>query len=39
MPKNVEFVNFKIYERKIKSQFIIYANFENTLVKENAEEY
>ena len=28
MPKNGEFFKFKNYERKIKSPFIIYADFE-----------
>ena len=27
MPKNGEYVIFKNYERKIKSQFIVYADF------------
>ena len=44
MPKKVEYVRFKNYERKIKSPFIIYADFESILVaetngKQNPEEY
>ena len=35
MLKKGEFVKFKNYERKIKSPFIIYADFESTLVPEN----
>ena len=36
MPKKGEFVKFKNYERKkIKSLFIIYADFESILVPEN----
>ena len=35
MPKKGEYVNFKNYERKIKSQFIIYAFFESILVQEH----
>ena len=35
MPKNSEYVKFKNYERKIKSQFIIYADFESILVQED----
>ena len=34
MLKKGEFVKFKNYERKIKSPFIIYANFESILVPE-----
>ena len=34
MPKKVEYVKFKNYERKIKSPFIIYADFESILVPE-----
>ena len=37
MPKKGEFVKFKNYERKIKSLFIIYADFESILVTENNE--
>ena len=32
MPKKGEFVQFKNYQRKIKSPFIIYADFESILV-------
>ena len=44
MPKNGAQVKFKNYERKIKSPFIIYADFESTLVsedngKQNLEEF
>ena len=35
MPKKGEFVKFKNDERKIKSPFIIYADFEIILVPEN----
>ena len=35
MPKKVEFVKFKNYERKINSPFIVYADFESILVPEN----
>ena len=35
MPKKDEYVKFKNYERKIKSQFMIYADFENFLEPEN----
>ena len=35
MPKNGDFVEFKNYERKIKSPFIICAYFESILVSEN----
>ena len=35
MPKKGEYVKFKIYERKIKSQFIIYTDFESILLPEN----
>ena len=35
MPKNVAYVKFKNYERKIKSPFIIYADFESILVPDN----
>ena len=34
MPKKIEYVKFKYYERKITSPFIIYANFESILVPE-----
>ena len=34
MPKKGEYVKFKNYERKIKSPYIIYADFENILVPE-----
>ena len=37
MPKKGKFVKFKNYERKIKSPFIIYADFESILVLENSE--
>ena len=44
MPKNGAQVKFKNYERKIKSPFTIYADFESTLVsedngKQNPEEF
>ena len=35
MSKKGEYVRFKNYERKIKSPFIIYADFESILVLEN----
>ena len=35
MPKKGEFVKFKNYERKIKSPFMIYADFESILVPED----
>ena len=35
MPKKGEYVKFKNYEGKIKSPFIIYADFEGILVPEN----
>ena len=35
MSKKYEFVNFKIDERNIKSQFIVYRDFESNLVQEN----
>ena len=39
MPKIGEYVKFKIYERKMKSPFIIYADFESTIVpKGNGEQ-
>ena len=37
MHKKGEFVKFKNYERKIKSPFIIYANFESILMPEKIE--
>ena len=37
MPQNVEYVKFKNYGRKIKSQFMIYADFESILVPKNNE--
>ena len=44
MPKKEEYVKFKKYERKIRSPFIIYADFESILVpednrKQNPEEF
>ena len=35
MHKKGEYVKFKNYERKIKSPFIIYADFGSILVPEN----
>ena len=35
MPKKGEYFKFKYYERKRKSPFIIYANFESILVPED----
>ena len=35
MPKNDECFKFRNYERKIKSPFIIYTEFEGSLVSEN----
>ena len=35
MPKKGECVKFKNYERKIKSPFITYADFESISVPEN----
>ena len=35
MPKSGEHVKFKIFERKIASPFLIYADFESILVPEN----
>ena len=35
MPKKGESIKFKNYERKIKSPFIIYADFESILVPED----
>ena len=37
MPKKSEYVKFKNYERKIKSSFIIYADFESILLPEENE--
>ena len=37
MPKKGEYVKFKNYERKIKSSFIIYADFESILLPEKNE--
>ena len=37
MPKKGEHVRFKNYQRKIKSPFIIYADFESTLLSEDNE--
>ena len=37
MSKKTKYVKFKSYERKIKSPFMIYADFENILVPENNE--
>ena len=37
MHKKGEFLKFKNYERKIKSPFIIYANFESILMPEKIE--
>ena len=37
MDKKGEFVKFKNYERKIKSPFVIYANFESILMPEKIE--
>ena len=37
MPKKGEFARFKNYERKIKSSFIIYTDFEGISVQENNE--
>ena len=34
-PKNVEHIRFKNYERKIKSPFMIYADFESILIPED----
>ena len=34
MPKEDEYVKFKNYERKTKSSFVIYADFESILVSE-----
>ena len=35
MPKKYKYVKFKNYERKINSQFIIYADFKSILVPED----
>ena len=35
MPKKSEYVKFKNNERKIKSLFLIYADFESILVPED----
>ena len=35
IPKKAQIVKFKNYERKIKSPFTIYADFESILVPEN----
>ena len=35
MPKKKEYVKFKDFERKIKSPFTIYADFEGILVPED----
>ena len=35
MPKKKEYAEFKNYERKIKSPYIIYADFEGILVSED----
>ena len=35
MPKKGEYVKFKNYERRIKSPFMIYADFESILVPED----
>ena len=35
MPKKGEYVKFKNFERKIKSPFMIYADFESILVAED----
>ena len=37
MPKAGEYVKFKIYEEKIKSELMIYADFKSILVPENNE--
>ena len=43
MPKKVEYVNFKNYEKKIKLKFMLYEDLESILVlevngKQNSEE-
>ena len=35
VPKKGEYIKFKNYERKLKSPFMIYANFESILVPED----
>ena len=35
MPKKGEYVKFKTFERKIKSLFLIYADFESILVPQS----
>ena len=35
MPKRGQYVQFKNYERKVKSPFIIYTDFESILEPEN----
>ena len=35
MPKKSEYVQFKNFERKVKSPFMIYADFEGILVPED----
>ena len=35
MPKRGQYVQFKNYERKVKSPFIIYTDFESILGPEN----
>ena len=35
MPQNGEYVKLKSYERKIRSSFIIYADFESILVPQD----
>ena len=35
MPKKGEYVKFRSFERKIKSPFMIYADFEITLVPQD----
>ena len=37
LPKKGEYVRFKNYVRKIKSPFVIYADFESILVPEDNE--
>ena len=37
IPQKDEYVKFKNFERKIKSVFIIYADFESTVVPEDNE--
>ena len=38
MPRGGIYVKFKNYERKTKSLFIIFADFESILVPENSDE-